>query len=696
MSRIGYCSRRLALTTAILAAWVGEADAADEGAYFSDLPVVASVSRLPQRLADAPTAVTVIDQEMIKATGARNLNDIFRLVPGFQTHPHTTEPARVSYHGLSDEDYAPRVQVLIDGRSMYSPLFGNGVNWATMPVALEDIERIEVVRGTNSVSYGSNAFLGVINIITIDPALTRGFSVSANHGSQNVRDHGVRVGGRIGDVGDYRFTYRQQNDDALTNRGDWVDDFRSRLFDLRMDVALDERNALQVNAGRSEGVTGVGRINGGSFFGQQTNPIRSMRQTDTYAQLLWRHVFSPTSDVQVRYAYTADQSDDAFQIVLPLVPQQIFNINQSGDEGSRQELEALHNLQFEHAGRLAWGASWREDAMRSAWVLPGQGTVHRDTARLFGNWEVKPASWLTTNFGLAGENDSLAGFHWSPRASTHFHINPENTVRVGYSRAYRTGSIYDYRADYRLRVQNGPVVVLDRYLFSADRDLKPEQMDTWELGFLGEWRAWRASLDVRLYHETIRDRLYTIDRDVSSANRELIPSLTTPIQDVRIRGLEYQLKWQPFELTRLMLTQSFPRIESDFLASAQAYPNGTLSQANSARNIDELTERSMPRRSTSLMWMQGLPMGIQFSLTGYWQDKMKWSSNSWSAKYRRFDGRLAYPFRWGGVNAEVAYVVQSINGAHGEYKTYDGSGTDPDGTGRIVDRRQWISLRLDF
>lgn len=691
--RMVCCLPRLALVLAVGVAWSGAARSADEEAYFSDLPVVASVSRLPQRLADAPTAVTVVDREMIRASGARTLNDVFRLVPGFQTYSHSTEPARVSYHGLNDEDYSPRVQVLIDGRSMYSPLFGNGVNWATLPVALDDIERIEVVRGTNAVSYGSNAFLGVINIITVDPALTRGFSVFANHGSQNVRDYGLRAGGRIGEVGDFRFTYRQQNDDALVNRGDWVDDFGSRLFDLRADLALDERNSLQVNAGRSEGVTGVGRLNGGTFFGQSTNPIRSLRQTDTYAQLVWRHVASPTSDFQVRYAYVADRSDDAFNIVIPFVPPQTYRINQSGDEGIRHELEFQHSVQMTGAGRLAWGASWREDAMRSAWTLPGQGTVHRDTARIFGNWEAKPANWLTTNLGLAGENDSLAGFMWSPRASANFHLNAENTVRVGYSRAHCTASIYDYRADYRLRVENSGIVFYDRYLFSADRQTKPEAMDTWELGYLGEWRAWRANLDVRLFQETIRNRLYTIDRNLSD---DTVPSLTTAIQDVRIRGVEYQLKWQPFEPTRLTLSQTFTDIDSEYLASALAYPSGTLSRPSNYRNVEELTERSTPRRATSLLWMQSLPYGLQFSLAGYWQDKMKWSSNSWSAKYRRFDARLAYPFRLAGIGGEIAYVVQSLNGAHGEYKTYDGSGTDPDGTGRIVDRRQWVSLRLDF
>ena len=94
----------IALATAVASLGGGIA-AADESIYFSELPVVASVSRLPQRLADAPTAVTVIDRDMIKASGVRDLNDVFRLVPGFQTYPHTTEPARVSYHGLNDEDY---------------------------------------------------------------------------------------------------------------------------------------------------------------------------------------------------------------------------------------------------------------------------------------------------------------------------------------------------------------------------------------------------------------------------------------------------------------------------------------------------------------------------------------------------------------------------------------------------------------
>ena len=661
----------------------GTAMALDESAYFSELPVVASVSRLPQRLADAPTAVTVIDRDMIKASGVRNLNDLFRLVPGFQTYPSATEPPRVSYHGLNDEDYSPRVQVLIDGRSMYSPLFGNGVNWATMPVALEDIERVEVVRGTNAVSYGSNAFLGVINIITVDPALTHGVSVSTSYGSQNVRDYSLRAGGKLGEVGDFRFTYRQQNDNALANRGDWIDSYSSRLFDFRSDFALTGRDSLQVNVGQVIGVTEVGRLNGGTQFGQPTNPIRDLRQTSNYAQMLWRHTYSQTADLLLRYAYSEDNSDDAFNITIPGYP--TFHINQSGDRGIRHEIELINTVQLMPSSRVAWGASWRTDALSSDWVLPRQGAVHREVGRIFGNLEWRPANWLTGNAGLAGESDSLAGFHLSPRASANFHVTPQNTIRVGYSRAYRTGSIVDYRGDYWSS--------LVKYQFKADPNMPSERMDTWEIGFLGDWREWRSSLDVRLFREKVGDRLFYIDMDrASTPLGNSIPSTGMPIQDVTIKGIEYQFKWQPLESTRLVLNQAYIYIDSSYLASALANPKSTLGNSVGQLAIQELTESSAPRRSTSLLLMQKLPYGLQFSAAGYWQDKMKWSRNTWSEKYRRFDARLGYPFRWSGIGGELAYTVQSLNGAHNEYK----SDTYTPSNDRVVDRRQWISLRLDF
>jgi len=665
---------------------LGAARAEDEAPYFSELPLVASVSRLPQRLADAPTAVTVIDRDLIKASGARDLNDVFRLVPGFQTYPNNTESARVTYHGMGDGDYSSRVQVLIDGRSMYSPLFGGGVNWATLPVALEDIERIEVVRGTNAVSYGSNAFLGVINIITVDPALVRGTSVATSYGNQGVRDYLLRTGGKIGDVGDFRFTYKQQSDDGLTNRGDWIDSYSSRLFDLRADFVLSDRDSLQVSTGQAEGVTKLGRLDVATGLSKMDNPIRNMRQTDTYLQFLWRRVLSPTSDFQLRYSYVRDRSSDMFSVGPPFaVPG--YSVNQSGDEGVRHEIELQHSLKLVDA-RLVWGASWRDDAMRSAWALPGQGMVHRDISRVFGNLEWKPVQWFTGNAGLAGENDSLAGFHAMPRISTNFHLNQENTLRFGYSRAYRTGSTVNYLGNEQVNVPGPYHNHFYEYVYAGVPEMPPERLDTWEIGYLGDWRDWRSSLDVRLFSERVHNRLFIVDMGFNSP---LVPSSTIPIQNVRTEGVEFQFKWQPLEATRLVLNQTFANIESSYLASALALPNTTLSNVGKRQDIRDFTDYSMPRSSTSLLIMQKLPFGLDFSLAGYWQDKMKWSTNSWSPAYERYDARLGYPFRFDGLAGELALTVQSLNGAHPEYKAGIPSAND-----RIVDRRQWVSLRLDF
>lgn len=188
----------LHLSLLALGALTALSTAAEERIFFSSLPLVASVSRLPQQLSETPASVTIIDQEMIRTSGMRTVEDLLRLVPGFQVTSHNQDPAIVAYHGLnyglSNEEYGPRVQVLVDGRSQYSPLFKSGVNWNLLPVALENIERIEVIRGANTVSYGSNAFMGVINIITMDPALTKGWMVSANHGNNGIRDEVLRWG----------------------------------------------------------------------------------------------------------------------------------------------------------------------------------------------------------------------------------------------------------------------------------------------------------------------------------------------------------------------------------------------------------------------------------------------------------------------------------------------------------------------
>ncbi|MGM0680189.1 MAG: TonB-dependent receptor plug domain-containing protein, partial [Pseudomonadota bacterium] len=136
---------------------------AEEG-LFEDMPVVLSATRLRQSVRDAPISMTVIDRQMIDASGFTEIPDLMRLVPGFVVDYDSGHLPVTGYHMLHDR-YVRHQQVLIDGRSVYTPILG-GVPWVDLPITLDDIERIEVVRGPNAASYGSNSFMGVINIIT--------------------------------------------------------------------------------------------------------------------------------------------------------------------------------------------------------------------------------------------------------------------------------------------------------------------------------------------------------------------------------------------------------------------------------------------------------------------------------------------------------------------------------------------------
>ncbi|NWG86824.1 MAG: TonB-dependent receptor plug domain-containing protein [Hydrogenophilaceae bacterium] len=180
-----------------------------EQIFFEDLPVVLTVSRLAQPAREAPAMVTVIDRKMIEASGYTNIPDLLRLVPGFQvSYVHSWQPV-VTYHGISDGN-SRRLQVLVDGRSIFNPAFGQ-VDWRELPLALEDIERIEVVHGPSAAAYGSNAFLATINIITLQGLDEPGLHLAASRGNHDLGRYLMRHAGRNGDLS-HRITLMDQTE----------------------------------------------------------------------------------------------------------------------------------------------------------------------------------------------------------------------------------------------------------------------------------------------------------------------------------------------------------------------------------------------------------------------------------------------------------------------------------------------------
>lgn len=169
--------------------------------------------------------------------------------------------------------------------------------------------------------------------------------------------------------------------------------------------------------------------------------------------------------------------------------------------------------------------------------------------------------------------------------------------------------------------------------------------------------------------------------------------LTHNGQRIDMEGLEYQWRWQPLDDTRLLVNQAFhhihPRYDDELDTTAKWFSDS--GKPGTLYRIDEHTRKSAPTRATTIMLMQKLPYGVEFSATQHWVGAMKWTRNTQVRPYQRLDLRLAYPFRLGSSRGMLAYTVQNAFWNHGEFKA---SGEDP--ADRVVSERHWLSLRLDY
>ena len=258
---------------------------------------------------------------------ASDLAEVFRLVPGMVVSYHSARgyslDNTVSYHGLSDP-YARSMQVLVDGRSVYSPLFG-GVLWGDIPVALDDIERIEVIRGPNAASYGANSFMGVINIITSQPSETQGKFVSLTTGRS--REEGVARYGGSNESGDltYRITASVRNDKGentiienslsthtLPSDGydkNKYDDRKIQLLTLRSDYRINTTDELEFQFGYNGG----DRQEGDAGNPEDKHPFWK-RADNHFEQVRWQRALEEGGGLSVQYyhGYESSYGTDAY------------------------------------------------------------------------------------------------------------------------------------------------------------------------------------------------------------------------------------------------------------------------------------------------------------------------------------------------------------------------------------------------
>jgi iron complex outermembrane recepter protein len=217
---------------------------------------VTSVSKKVQRTSQAAAAIFVISHEDIVHSGALNIPDLLRMVPGVDVAQIDASSWAISVRGFNGQ-YSDKLLVLIDGRTVYTPIFA-GVFWNSQNVPLDTIERIEVIRGPGAAIWGSNAVNGVINIITRSATDTQGGHLDAGVGTITAGPESIRYGGRARGIGAYRVYAEGFHYDSLpTFTGlDGQDDWRLVHGGFRTDSTLSAKDSLTTEGEVHQGNAG--------------------------------------------------------------------------------------------------------------------------------------------------------------------------------------------------------------------------------------------------------------------------------------------------------------------------------------------------------------------------------------------------------------------------------------------------------
>ncbi|MEI7537154.1 MAG: TonB-dependent receptor [Comamonadaceae bacterium] len=596
--------------------------------FLTDVPLVLSVSRLPQRLDDTPGAVTVLDREFIRLSGARDVADLLRLVPGFQSSMSFESIApQASYHG-GFSSYSNRIQVLVDGRSTYSAYFIGSVEPGLQSVAMDDIERIEVLRGSNSAAYGARAFLGVINIVTRDPVDIQGTQLSLNAGNNAIGDARASMGWSA-EKASFRLAVDRRSDAGLagSNGANRID-----RFNFRADLRPASGDELQLRLGTLAIDAGKGDPS------QLDNLARDTRYESSYLQLDWRRSLDQDQDLALSYSHGHETYRDAFPYSL-----QAFGINDSiaidASGVSRSDTLSLqHTWRAGSRLRMVWGAEFRREQVISRPVYNTDDALTTNFSRLFGNLEWRPEKNLVLNAGAMAESSSTSGSSLAPRLMLNWHLADGQTLRVGASRAYRPPSTYEQFADVRY-IWNGHLLEVSTL---SSGKVQPESVFSREVGYLGILPQLALNLDVRAFHERIDGFITQLNttRPKDYANTE----------NFSIHGLEYQLKWQPWSGTRFMFNQAY----LNFSLIDRGIENGLA--------VDYGNALPAPKLASTLTWFQKLPGNLDLSIMHQDSGTMtpQRTGHDHQAAMTRTDLRLAAPLRLGAQRGELAVVVQNL------------------------------------
>lgn len=626
---------------------------------------VTSVSRKAEPWFSAPAAVYVVTQDEIKRSGARNLAELLRSIPGVNVAQIDGSKWAVSARGFNHL-YAHNLLVLVDGRSVYSPLHA-GVHWDTIDGVLDDIDRIEVIRGPGATLWGANAVNGVINIVSKKSSVTQGRHVMTTVGNQEFAVE-LRHGGAVGKEGTYRvFTkYSDNGNNAQRQDGEapGQDDWRTKRAGFRADWRQGTAHMFTFQSDYYSGVHGETlsypdlsvpftfrrkegqdlKVSGFSMMGQWNH--RSHTDSEFMVQLY----YDQTQRIESPFEETHDSVDLDFQ--------------------HRQRISAKH--------LLIWGGGYRRiwDLTRPSFrygFVNTERTVNQMS--VFAQDEITVTENITVTAGTKFEHYNYTGWETQPNLRVAWAVNTRQALWGAVSRAVRTPSRND--DDVAINVtafpqgDGTPAVV--RIL--GNPEIESEKVTTYELGYRLRPTPGLV-LDLSLFHSEYEDLIGTqaatpfFEPEPNPAHL-VLPRFFVNDTEGQVRGAEFASTWQVSRVVRLNLGYSY--LDMDITA-----PDGFDVTGNSPRH-----------QAATRVWYD-LSSRVILDVAVYYVDEL-WVQNRTSQvpAYARTDLRIAWHPPVSGIEI-AAGVRNAFDRQHPEF------GSVPFIVASEIDRTYYVSMMLKF
>lgn len=442
-----------------------------------------------------------------------------------------------------------------------------------------------------------------------------------------MRDVQARIG--WGDTGGtFRLTASRRADDGLdgANGANQV-----RRVNLREDITPAPGDELQVRLGVLSIDAGKG------FAGLVDNPPRPSVFDSAYAQIDYRRSLSADEDVAFRLSHSQESYTDEFPYSLQRFKfNDVYMVRGTG-QASSDVLTLQHTLRHSDSTRLVWGGEFRSERIQSSALYNTDSPWVTDFTRLFGNLEWRIAANWQLNAGAMAEHSSVTGDTVSPRLMVNWQVAPGQTVRLGVSNAFRPPSTFEKFGNLRY-VWNGHLFGINTL---ASGQVQAETVQSKELGYLGEFSGVGLSVDMRLFHEQINGFI--------RQQNNVSPKDYINDENFAIRGLEYQLKWRPWQGGQVMFNQTYTDIGSKVYGVGTAY--------------------AAPRLASTLAYFQKLPHDLDLTLMHQDNGTATLTGGGLGDRMAmtRTDLRLAKAMRWGARRGEVALVIQNLGLSYADF-----------------------------